>query len=375
MRAQDPTTTDSVAQRPELAAGHENLRHGSSGGERVKRRKPSILLSLLGTCFSIILVCCFAVAGWVVWAVHKPIEAGAELFEIEAGQNLSQFGRKLVDRSVIDETLSVRLWSKFTGTGQNIKLGRYQLANEKRVVDILDKIERGDVVTQQIVFIEGHSFREFRSRLADTPDLEQTLTGVTDDEILARLGASESHPEGLFFPDTYDYVAGSTDFEILQRSYKRMQEKLDEAWQQRQSDVPLQTPYEALILASIVEKETGAAQERPRIAGVFVNRLRQGMRLQTDPTVIYGLGEQFDGNLTRAHLRADTEYNTYTRGGLPPTPIASPGADALLAVAQPEATSELYFVSRGDGSHQFSDTLEQHNAAVDKYQRKKGGNE
>ncbi len=366
---------NSSRQASQLKSRHRDA-SGKAPAQVVKRRRrPSILLGLLGACVSLAMILVVAVAGWTVWAVHKPIDPGNDFYEIEAGQNLSQFGRQLVRRNVIDETLSLRLWSRLTGAGSNIKLGRYQLGDEKRVVDILDKVDRGDVITQQIVFIEGHSFREFRQRLVDTPDIAQTLAGVSDAQVLERLGARHDHPEGLFFPDTYSYVAGTTDFEILQRAYDRMREKLDEAWQQRQPDIPIQTPYEALILASIVEKETGAAHERSQIAGVFVNRLRQGWRLQTDPTVIYGLGDEFDGNLTRKHLRTDTQYNTYTRAGLPPTPIANPGADALMAVAKPQATTAFFFVARGDGTHQFSDTLEQHNEAVDKYQRKKGGSE
>lgn len=339
---------------------------------RPVRRKPSILLSLLGMVFSTATVLLVAVIGWVLWAVHKPIEPGTQIYQVDAGQSLSGFGRELVRRGVIEETLSLRLWSKFTGSGQSIKLGDYSLSDQRRAVDVIDKLERGDVVAQQVTFIEGQSFRQFRATLATVPDLAQTISELTDAEILERLGATHSHPEGLFFPDTYDYQSGSSDFEILERAFKRMREKLDAAWQQRQPEIPLNSPYEALILASIVEKETGAAEERPRIAGVFVNRLRQGMRLQTDPTVIYGLGNEFDGNLTRKHLTTDTEYNTYTRGGLPPTPIANPGADALMAVAQPLATTELFFVSRGDGTHEFNDTLEKHNDAVDKYQRKVG---
>jgi len=343
----------------------------SSEKPNTRRRKPSLLLSLLASLSGAAILAAFAVSAWIGWSMIKPIEPGTEEYEIAAGQSLSQFGDQLVERGVIDETLTLRVWAKVTGVGRQIKLGRYQLSEQTRLLDVIDRLVEGDVITQQIALIEGHSFRQFRQTLSRQSDLVQTLDGVSDLEILQRLGSDRQHPEGLFFPDTYEYVTGSTDFEILQRAYERMTAKLDAAWQQRHGDVPLQSAYEALILASIVEKETGAAEERPRIAGVFVNRLRTGMRLQTDPTVIYGLGDSFDGNLTRKHLVTDNEYNTYTRGGLPPTPIANPGNDALLAVVQPATTTEIFFVSRGDGTHEFSDTLEQHNDAVDKYQRKR----
>jgi len=336
-----------------------------------RRRKTSLLVSVFASLFGAGLIIVVAVAGWVVWSVIKPIEPGPQVYEIAAGQGLSQFGEQLVDRGVIEETLTLRVWAKLTGVGRQIKLGRYQLDEQKRLVDVIEKLVQGDVITQQVSLIEGHSFKQFRQSLAEHPNLQHTLAEMTDDEVLAKLGSDQLHPEGLFFPDTYEYVDGTSDFEILERAYLRMNEKLDEAWQKRRPDVPLQSAYEALILASIVEKETGAAEERSRIAGVFVNRLRTGMRLQTDPTVIYGLGESFDGNLTRKHLVTDNEYNTYTRGGLPPTPIANPGAEALLAVVQPADTTAVFFVSRGDGTHQFSETLEQHNEAVDKYQRKR----
>jgi len=346
-------------------------RSASPEKPNTRRRRPSLILSLLASLSGAVILTVFALSAWVGWSMIKPIEPGADVYEIAAGQSLSQFGDQLVERGVIDETLTLRVWAKVTGVGRQIKLGRYQLSEQTRLLDIINQLVEGDVITQQIALIEGHSFRQFRQTLNRESDLVQTLDGVTDLEILQRLGSDRQHPEGLFFPDTYEYVTGSTDFEILQRAYERMTAKLDEAWQQRRGDVPLQSAYEALILASIVEKETGAAEERPRIAGVFVNRLRTGMRLQTDPTVIYGLGDSFDGNLTRKHLVTDNEYNTYTRGGLPPTPIANPGNDALLAVVQPATTTEIFFVSRGDGTHEFSDTLEQHNDAVDKYQRKR----
>jgi UPF0755 protein len=216
--------------------------------------------------------------------------------------------------------------------------------------------------------VEGWTFRQLLSALRRHEAVRDTLDGLSDEAIMARLGYPGKHPEGRFLPETYQFPRGTSDLEFLRRAYDGMQRALAAAWQGRAEDLPLDSPHEALVLASIVEKETGLASERARIAGVFVRRLRRGMRLQTDPTVIYGLGEAFDGNLRRRDLAADTPYNTYTRAGLPPTPICLPGKAAIEAVMHPAHGTSLYFVARGDGSHQFSDTLEAHNRAVQKYQ-------
>jgi UPF0755 protein len=224
------------------------------------------------------------------------------------------------------------------------------------------------VVEYSLRLVEGWTFKQSLQALAQAPKLTQTLAGHTPEQIMARLGQPGRHPEGRFFPDTYKYTAGQTDLSILARAHERMQNTLQREWEARRADSPFKEPYEALVLASIVEKETGQPGERPMIAGVFINRLRRNMKLQTDPTVIYGLGEKFDGNLRLRDLRSDTPYNSYTRTGLPPTPIAMPGGAAIRAVMQPADTRALYFVSRGDGSHEFSETLGQHNDAVTKYQ-------
>jgi UPF0755 protein len=225
-------------------------------------------------------------------------------------------------------------------------------------------------VTQaEIRLIEGWTFAQFRAALDASPDVRHESAGLEDAQLLALLQAAESHPEGLFFPDTYVFGKGSSDLRILRRAYRAMQRHLKAEWEARSPDLPYQTPYEALIMASIIEKETGKASERDLIGGVLVNRLRIGMRLQVDPTVIYGLGAAFDGNLKKIHLLEDGPYNTYTRAGLPPTPIAMPGLASLRSALRPGKTEALYYVSRGDGSSQFSRTLDEHNRAVSRFQR------
>jgi UPF0755 protein len=236
---------------------------------------------------------------------------------------------------------------------------------------LLAMLTEGDVTQHAITIVEGTTFAQLKRTLRDNPRLAHRVDDLSDAELLARIGATEPVPEGLFFPDTYYFAAGSSDLAVLKRAYRALHERLDAAWSRRAPNLPLATPYEALILASLVEKETGQAKDRPLVASVFVNRLARGMRLQTDPAVIYGLGERFDGNLRKRDLEADSPYNTYVRDGLPPTPIALPSQASLDAVVDPPATPYLYFVARGDGSSQFSATLPEHNRAVAKYQ--KGG--
>ncbi len=237
---------------------------------------------------------------------------------------------------------------------------------------MLDRIVAGRVIQYPLTIVEGWTFRQLRQALAAHPQLTQTLAGLSDAEIMARLGRPGAHPEGWFLPDTYHFPKGFTDEAFLRRALTAMEQRLTQVWERRAPDTPLNDPYQALVLASIIEKETGVAAERAEIAGVFARRLRLGMRLQTDPTVIYGLGEAFDGNLRRRDLEADTPYNTYTRPGLPPTPIALPGLAALEAAAQPAAGDALYFVADGQGGHVFSRTLEEHHRAVRRYQQRKG---
>lgn len=261
--------------------------------------------------------------------------------------------------------------ARLNGLASRLKAGEYALTPGLTPKALLDQIVAGRVIQYSLTVVEGWTFRQLRRALAQHPQITQTLRDASDAEIMARLGRPNEHPEGWFLPDTYRFPKGFTDESFLQRAMAAMDRRLREAWNRRSPDLPLTYPYEALILASIVEKETGLAQERPEIAGVFARRLRRGMLLQTDPTVIYGLGEAFDGNLRHVDLTSDNPYNTYTHKGLPPTPIALPGGEALAAAVNPAPGNTLYFVATGQGGHVFSTTLEEHNRAVRQYQQRK----
>lgn len=258
---------------------------------------------------------------------------------------------------------------RMAGLSTSIKAGSYEFDRGLSLWALLTKLSSGDTSQGEVLFVEGITFRELRARLNTLPDLVHTTKALDDQAIMTRLGVPDLKPEGWFFPDTYRFDKQSEDLEVLSRAMTAMQKQLDTIWRERDTNLPLKTPYDLLILASIIEKETGAAKDRAQIAGVFVNRLRKGMRLQTDPTVIYGMGQRFDGNLRKGDLQRDTAHNTYTRAGLPPTPICMPGLASLQAAAHPANTDALYFVARGDGSSQFSATLEAHNQAVNQYQR------
>ncbi len=264
------------------------------------------------------------------------------------------------------------LLGRALGRASQIKAGSYQVEQGVTPLQLLDKLTRGDVTQGEVLLVEGRSFAQWRAALDDNPDLRHDTAGLSTDEILTLLGVSQHHPEGLFFPDTYLFTKQSSDLDLMRRAYGAMSRHLAEEWAARSAGLPLRSAYEALILASIVEKETGRAEDRPQIAAVFLNRLRRGMLLQTDPTVIYGMGSRFDGNLSKTDLLTDTPYNTYTRSGLPPTPIAMPGLPALRAALHPPASDRLYFVARGDGSSEFSRTLDEHNRAVARYQKRRG---
>ena len=260
-------------------------------------------------------------------------------------------------------------WFRLSGDAARIRAGSYSITAGATPRSLLRKMVDGEESFEQVRLIEGWTMRQWRAALAQAPHLSPTTAKMSDDELMAAIGAPGVKAEGRFFPDTYRYGRGVSDVTVLKRAYAQMQQRLEAAWAGRTADLPLKSPDEALILASIVEKETGRPADRGQIAGVFVNRLRLGMPLQTDPTVIYGLGPGFDGNLRKRDLLADTPFNTYTRRGLPPTPIAMPGADALAVAVQPQATKALYFVARGDGSSAFSESLADHNRAVNTYQR------
>lgn len=250
-----------------------------------------------------------------------------------------------------------------------LQAGEYQIEAGMTAVDLVDRISRGSVRKHRLTIVEGWTFQRLRRVLADDPRVRPTIADLDPAELMRRLGCADCSPEGRFLPETYFFARGVSDFDLLERAHTAMQRTLDEIWAGRESDLPLDNPNELLVLASLIERETGQSGERARIAGVFVRRLETGMRLQTDPTVMYGLGDDFDGRLRRVHLTTDHPWNTYTRHGLPPTPIALPGRAALEAAAHPTEGTALYFVSRGDGSHYFSDTLAEHNAAVDRYIR------
>jgi UPF0755 protein len=301
-------------------------------------------------------------------ATPLALEAAAS-FEIPSGQSLGTTVRDLEQRGWLKRPRWLLLYARLTGADARVRAGEYQINPGTTPEQLLALFESGAVIQHSITFVEGWTFRDLRRELDRDEHVKRTLEGVSDEEIMKRLGEAGRAPEGLFFPDTYVFGKGTTDLEILRQSHDRMSKELDAAWKDRAEDVPLASAYEALILASIVEKETALAAERPRIAGVFTTRLRRGMLLQTDPTIIYGLGPKFDGNLRRADLERDGPYNTYTRTGLPPTPIALPGAAALRAAVRPDERGDIYFVATGlpDGSHTFSRTLAEHEAAVGEY--------
>lgn len=294
--------------------------------------------------------------------------------EIERGTVGSALAKSLQAQGVDLPAWALAAALRLRGDAVRIKAGLYDFQQAPTLKLLLDRLTRGEASQREFALIEGWTFRQVREALARQPDLKQETAPMSDREILQAIGATQEHPEGLFAPDTYAWVKGSTDLEVLRRAYVLQQKRLERAWAQRQQPPQgpaLESPYQALILASIVEKETGRAQDRGKVAAVFANRLRIGMRLQSDPTTIYGLGSAFDGNLRKRDLQSDTPWNTYTRAGLPPTPIAMPGQAALRATLAPESISALYFVARGDGSSEFSDDLEAHNRAVARFQKRR----
>jgi UPF0755 protein len=313
----------------------------------------------------------FALAGVGYYAYRPlPLPATPFEFELKRGDNLKIMAHQLHQAGLLEQDWAFVWLARLLGKSSQIKAGYYAIQHPVSPLELLEMFHKGEVIQRKLSVIEGWTFKQFRDVLNANPDLIHVTENMTDAEILQRIGASETHPEGLFFPDTYRFAAGTRDLVIFERAYKNMQNHLQTVWEKRDTDLPLQTPYQALILASIVEKETGTPGDRPMIAGVFVNRLRKGMRLQTDPTVIYGIGERFDGNLRKRDLLTDTPYNTYSRYGLTPTPIALPGLAALHAAMHPARTDALYFVARGNGSSHFSSSLKEHNRAVDQFQKK-----
>lgn len=313
-------------------------------------------------------------AGWLFFYASTPM-AGAGVayplaFSVERGATLKTASRDMQAAGALEHPWAFVLIARVLGLAGDIKAGSYALDGPATPMALLRKITMGEMVLGKLTIVEGWSFAEMRRAVDAHPGLRHDSAGMSDDALLQAVGATERHPEGLFFPDTYFFDAGSSDLAIYRRAYGAMKKLVDGRWPARAGGLPYRTPYEALTMASIIEKETGAPEERPLIASVFVNRLRIGMRLQTDPTVIYGLGTGFDGNLRKDDLLTDTPYNTYTRAGLPPTPIALVGEASLQAALNPDKSRALYFVAKGNGRHVFSDNLDAHNRAVSRYQKR-----
>lgn len=314
--------------------------------------------------------------GFSAWKVHSALEqslhlTGEQLLDVPTGTTPNRMFYRMQEDGVISDAFWLRLYWRFNMAGVPLHTGEYRMTPGMTVRDLFDDWRRGDVVQYSMTLVEGWNFRQVRAALARHEKIRQTLDGLSDSEVMDKLGHPGVFPEGRFFPDTYRFVRGMSDVEFLQQAYARLEEVLAKEWAQRSPAVPYRDPYQALIMASLVEKETGVPQERGQIAGVFVRRMRIGMLLQTDPTVIYGMGERYNGKITRADLREPTPYNTYVIAGLPPTPIAMVGREAIHAALNPAAGSSLYFVARGDGSHVFSDDLDAHNSAVREYQIKR----
>ena len=314
------------------------------------------------------------IASNILHSVHAPVDFDeAVTIDFRPGSSIRTLSKQLQDLELLEHPDYFLIWGRLSRKATRLQAGEYIFRPGQSVAELVDDMVEGKVRQYSLTLVEGWTFRDFLRALSSHEAIEHTLGDAAFDDIMAALGHEGQHPEGRFYPDTYFIHKNTRDTDLLRRAYEQMQMHLDRLWSERDEGLPFETPYEALIMASIVEKESAVPEERPVIAGVFINRLRKGMRLQTDPTVIYGLGEDFDGDIRFRDLRTDTPYNTYTRKGLPPTPIAMPGIGALKAVMHPAETDYLYFVATGDGSgeHVFSATLAEHEKAVDKYQRRR----
>ena len=311
-------------------------------------------------------------AGWLYHFAHKelPLPDAPFRFDLKSGSTLKTVAKQLTQAQLLTEPWSFIALARVLGKTAQIKAGEYELGRKSTPLSLLALFAKGPQAEQvPVQFIEGQTFADMRKVLDQHPSLKHDSKDLSEIEILSEVGGIETVAEGLFFPDTYLVIPGTSDLKLLQRAYKAMQERLASAWETRDQSLPYSEPYQALIMASIVEKETGQPSERPLIASVFINRLKKRMLLQTDPTVIYGMGDRYTGNIRKTDLQRDTPYNTYTRAGMPPTPIAMPGLAAIKAALNPESSNALYFVAKGDGSHEFSANLVDHNRAVNKYQR------
>ncbi len=329
------------------------------------------LLRVVSVLVLLALIAAAGVAWWSYGWLHTEIAAIDEpiVYEVPRGASLRSVANDLEQRGVLERPQTWMVAARLARKAGSLKAGEYRLEPGLTPMRVLDVLSSGQVILHGITFIEGSRFIDMLAQLKAHPSVLNEYADRSHKDIMRALGKPDVHPEGQFFPDTYHFARNTPDLEIMRMAADRMSMELENAWNARATDLPLASPYEALILASIVEKETGLDRERRLVAGVFVERLRRGMRLQTDPTVIYGIGESYDGNIRRRDLTTDTPYNTYTRAGLPPTPIALPGRESLLAAVQPEATEFIFFVATGepDGSHHFSKTLAEHNAAVRRY--------
>jgi UPF0755 protein len=331
------------------------------------------MIRLIKRILTLSLLIAICLVGWLGYYAKTSLNlpSTAQSITIEPKSGLSSIASQLVEQNVIKSKLSFVLLTRVLGKESSLKAGEYTLNNNTTPYALIMSLDSGRATQGKITFIEGKTFKEMRAELKKNDAVKNTILQLSDAEVIALISPDKKHPEGFFFPDTYYFDRGTKDIVLLKRAHDEMMSKLEAAWQKKDADLPYRNSYEALIMASIIEKETGKAAERPTIAGVFVNRLRIGMRLQTDPTVIYGMGNRFDGNIRRNDLRKDTSYNTYTRDGLPPTPIAMPSLAAIEAALHPAKTKALYFVGKGDGSHEFSNSLVEHNRAVAKYQLKR----
>ena len=348
---------------PDLSRG---CRRAAARGQRGQGTRALVLV------IAALTLATLGVTAWRWYARPLPMPTDRIEVRVAPGAHARAIARTLVQAGLdLNEDAFVAV-ARATGTTNRLRAGRYEFVRGMTVGQVIDKLRKGEVQRERFTIAEGLTVREIRAALARVTDLKPDSASMTEKDLLLAVGATELHAEGLFAPDTYVFDPGSSDLEVLKQAYRSQSATLAKAWEARAAQLPYKTPYEALIMASIVEKETGQGNERAQVAGVFVNRLRKGMLLQTDPTVIYGLGEKFDGNLRKRDLLADTPYNSYARAGLPPTPIAAPGRAAILAALNPADTRALYFVARGDGSSQFSESLAEHNRAVVRYQLKGG---
>lgn len=331
-------------------------------------------MKIIGRLLGLLILLCSLAAGWA-WMQYREflvtpltIGQGSVVYQVSKGATLTSVARDLQREGLIANARYLQWYGRYTGQAKRIRAGEYRFTDQLVPDTLLALLVSGKSIEYSLTLVEGWNIRQVRAAVAAHEALTHTLEGIDDVTLMARLGRDGTHPEGRFFPDTYRFARGTSDIDFLRRAMLKMDRELQAAWAGRAEGIPLTDAEQALILASIVEKETGQVAERTEIAGVFSRRLRKGMKLQTDPTVIYGMGERYDGNIRRKDLREDTPYNTYVHKGLPPTPICMPGRGALDAAVNPADGKSLYFVSRGDGTHVFSATLKQHNAAVRKYQ-------